>query len=144
VSEPVDKHERQRLLLESLVAGQQRALENDGMAGPRDRLEQMLGPERLDELDAAVLDVVAAQLREPEPQPTFLETVALAKQAKRETFVGAVLGLAPTDPEPPSRPSGFDGGARDTPPVRRAPDVEHNAWLVEVIRSRAADVGAQF
>jgi hypothetical protein len=36
---------------------------------------------------------------------------------------------------------GYDGGARQSVPLRRSPEAEHNETLVESMRSGASDVG---
>jgi hypothetical protein len=40
-----------------------------------------------------------------------------------------------------ARSNSFDGGARTLMPVRQHPLIEHNSLIVELLRTRGADVG---
>jgi hypothetical protein len=129
------KTERQRALLASLHPPA-----TDDATTARDRLEQMLSGEELQQLDQRVLDAVAAA-REPEPDPpAFFDAVGAARAAKKQTLIDAVRGRQPAPDPQPLRPSSFDGGVRAE---RRKPP-SHDEWLVAMIRSKAADVGAEF
>jgi hypothetical protein len=132
------KQQSQRAILDA-VASQP----VPGADSARERLEQLLPADKPRELDERNLaDVVAAAEHEQEPTP-FFDALAHARAAQTRSFVDAVRGRRPQPPPDPSAPpSGFDGGARESPP---RPPESHEQTLMRVMRRGGeADVGANF
>lgn len=128
------KAEQRAALAESIIAGQQ----PEPGSPAREQLEQLLPPETLADLDERVLALVTGE-GGPEPEPTFLEDVAAAKEAERRTLVEALLGRGPRTPTPAETGS-LDGGARMTTP---GPPQTHEEWLMDVLRTGRANAGSR-
>jgi hypothetical protein len=80
------KAERRAALIEALTA-----TPVDADTSARERLERLLSPETLADLDERVLARVTGE-GAPEPEPAFLDAAAAAHEAQRRAVVDAVLG----------------------------------------------------
>jgi hypothetical protein len=126
------KAELQRPLIEALTT-------TPAYAGTsaRERLEQLLTPETLADLDERVLALVTEENEnETEPKVPFLDAVAAAQEAQRRALVDAVTGRSARAPAEAT--GSLDGGARQTP----AKPQTHEQTLIAVLRSGRANVGA--
>jgi hypothetical protein len=95
------------------------------------------------EASAAALVKLLGQRHEEEPAaeaPNPFAGAAIAKDARQRALLGALTGRSPQRRDERGRYTSFDGGARQ--PISRPPE-SHDAWLIRLLRTRAADAGAR-
>ena len=74
--------------------------------------------------------------------PDFFTGAITVKQARKAALEATFAGRTATPPPAAENEStGFDGGARESVPLRPP---SHGQWLGDVIRRRLADRGASF
>jgi hypothetical protein len=119
---------------------------------------RFLRGETLTELEESAIALAKLLDREPYTQepapeqepgrdaPDLFSAAARAKAERRKALEAAIAGGAPKPRDVRGRFStlrgGFDGGARQ--PVRQQAPEDHGVWLVRLLRSRSADLGAGF
>jgi hypothetical protein len=92
---------------------------------------------------AALAKLLGERDREPAAgAPDLFTAAAVAKAERQRALLAALTGRAPQPRDVRGRWTGFDGGARQ--PLATKPPEDHGAWLVRLIRTRAADAGAAF
>jgi hypothetical protein len=109
--------------------------------------ESFLTGSTLEEIEAeadALVKVLGASERQPEPEPA-LDPITAAlrqKQQKRQQLVAAVIGRRQQPRDRQGRFTvSFDGGARQPVPP---PPPTHGEYLTEAIRSHRHDIGPKF
>jgi hypothetical protein len=107
----------------------------------RDRLLELLGADKLAELDQRLLTLLAPDDSGSDDQdepPGVFDAIAMSKAERRTVITNALLGQQAAVEEP-VRTGGFDGGARQ--PAPRPPS--EGDWLTNALKTRIADVGAR-
>jgi hypothetical protein len=134
----IGKAERQRALIESIVAGQQ-----PESSSARAQLERLLGPDELARLDELLLELLTDKQGEVEPEPAFFDALFAHQAEKRLRLRDALLGHGRTEETTTTTTTenSFDGGARGTPPQ---PPPSHEQTLIALLRSGDANAGASF
>src|SRR5262249_44785391 len=94
----------------------------------------LLGKQAVRELDAAVLEVVRANLEESEPELGIVDALLLAKEERKLRTLDAALDRRPAPEDTPPRTTSFDGGVRQTAPLPSDPQREHNELVSAAAR----------
>jgi hypothetical protein len=106
--------------------------------------ESFLTGSTLDEIEAeadALVKVLGASERQPEPTLDPISEALRQKQRKRQQLLAAITGRREQPRDRQGRYVSFDGGARQPVP---GPPPTHDEYLTDAIRSHRHDVGPKF